>query len=106
MVANDPSYSRDEIDLKMENLFRRFEAESNSREERLEADARRRDEDVRRRDEHLTDEFRKIDNAFRNMDKRFDMVEKDISWLGRWTVGLTFLILSILVAGAVKLIFH
>jgi hypothetical protein len=73
MAVNDP-YSRDEIDLKLENLFQRFQMETIQREERLEAEARQREAEARQREERIQEEFRKIDVTFR-------LIEKDINWI-------------------------
>jgi hypothetical protein len=93
MAVNDP-YSRDGIDLKLENLFQRFQMESNQREDRLQADARRREEriqaDANRRDERILDEFRKIDAAFR-------LMEKDVSWIKLLLTGSNLALLMVLV---------
>lgn len=71
MSAKDP-YSRDEIDMKLENLFQRFQSDS------------------ARRDERMMEEFRKIDSAFR-------LMEKDINWIKVLLTGSNLALLVALV---------
>ena len=91
MSANNP-YSRDESDLKLENLFQRFQI------------------DIARRDEQFMEEFRKIDASFRLMDRDISALRQenrqDIAWLTRLVMGILLLLLSIIVAAAIRWVVH
>jgi hypothetical protein len=78
MAVNDP-YSRDAVDLKLENLFQRFQMEST------------------RRDERMLEEFRKIDASFRGMEKDIRLMEKDINWIKVLLTGSNLALLVTLV---------
>jgi hypothetical protein len=78
-------YSPSETDLKIENSEHRMELV------------------FRKISQETLDEMRKMDHK---MDLGFALVQKEMTWFGRFTIGTLFAVLAILLVGAVKWYFH
>jgi hypothetical protein len=75
------SYSKSEMDSRLETV-----------EERI--------------DNSLNRMIAEIREGFLKIDKRFELVDKDIAWLSRLTLGVFFLLLGILVPVAIRWMTH